>query len=143
MSSMRLSHLPPRPVPMRLAVAIAAMLATASAQATAGAPDAQVSLLEQRDRMPAEFREHLFGNPLTVRVELDGQYLGDAEVLLHEDNRVQLIGFVESIDSPWPQSERTRWAEQLAEPLPLGQTEVQRGQATALRRCTSVWPIRC
>lgn len=120
MSSMRLSHLPPRPVPLRLAVAIAAMLAAASAQATAGVPDAQVSLLEQRDRMPAEFREHLFGNPLTVRVELEGQYLGDAEVLLHEDNRVQLIGFVESIDSPWPQSERTRWAEQLAEPLPLG-----------------------
>ncbi|WP_204302864.1 hypothetical protein, partial [Stenotrophomonas maltophilia] len=62
----------------------------------------------------------LFGNPLTVRVELDGDYLGDAEVLLHEDNRVQLFGFGEAHGSTWPESERTRWADALAEPLLLG-----------------------
>ncbi len=104
----------------RLTVAIGAVVVAASSQAAGLALGDLPSLLEQRERMPAEFRDHLFGNPLTVRVELDGQYLGDAEVLLHEDNRMQLIGFGESHDSPWPQTERARWAEQLSEPMALG-----------------------
>ncbi|HEL3174126.1 TPA: TcfC E-set like domain-containing protein [Stenotrophomonas maltophilia] len=104
----------------QLAAAIGAAVFAASSQAAGLTLDDLPSLLEQRERMPAEFRAHLFGNPLTVRVELDGRYLGDAEVLLHEDNRVQLVGFGESHDSPWPQTERTRWAEALAEPMALG-----------------------
>lgn len=104
----------------RLASAIGAMVFAASAQAAGLAMGELPSLLEQREHMPAEFREHLFGNPLTVRVELDGRYLGDAEVVLHEDNRVQLVGFGESYDSPWPETERARWREQLAEPMALG-----------------------
>jgi len=105
---------------VRLTVAIGAVVVAASSQAAGLSPGDLPSLLEQRERMPAEFRAHLFGNPLTVRVELDGHYLGDAEVLLHEDNRMQLIGFGESHDSPWPQTERVRWAEQLSEPIALG-----------------------
>ena len=104
----------------RLTVAIGAIVVAASSQAGGLAPDELPSLLQQREHMPAEFRAHLFGNPLTVRVELDGHYLGDAEVVLHEDNRMQLIGFGESHDSPWPHTERVRWAEQLSEPIALG-----------------------
>lgn len=104
----------------RLTVAIGAIVVAASSQAGGLAPDELPSLLEQRERMPAEFRAHLFGTPLTVRVELDGQYLGDAEVVLHDDNRVQVVDFVDSHDSRLPPSERARWATQLAEPLPLG-----------------------
>ncbi len=101
-----------------------------SAHAAGLAPGELPSLLQQRERMPAEFREHLFGNPLTVRVELDGQYLGDAEVLLHEDNRVQVIGFGDSHESRLAQTERARWGEQLAEPMALGVCRQQcRGMA--------------
>lgn len=104
----------------RLAAAIGALVFAASAQAAGLALGELPSLLAQREQMPAEFREHLFGTPLTVRVELDGRYLGDAEVVLHEDNRVQLVGFGESYNSPWPDTERARWREQLAEPMALG-----------------------
>ncbi len=111
---------PASPALARLAAGIGAVVFAASSHAAGLALGELPSLLEQRERMPAEFREHLFGNPLTVRVELDGGYLGDAEVLLHEDNRVQLIGFGEAHDSPLPQTERSRWAEVLAEPMALG-----------------------
>lgn len=104
----------------RLTIAVVAALSAASAHAAGLAAGELPSLLEQRQRMPAEFRDHLFGSPLTVRVELDGRYLGDAEVMLHDDNRVQVIGFGDSHDSPWPETERARWAEQLAEPMALG-----------------------
>ncbi|HFF3761908.1 TcfC E-set like domain-containing protein [Stenotrophomonas maltophilia] len=103
-----------------LATAVGTLVATASAQAAGMVLGELPSLLEQRERMPAEFRTHLFGSPLTVRVELDGRYLGDAEVVLHEDNRVQVLAFTEAHESPWPETERMRWAEQLAEPMPLG-----------------------
>ena len=111
---------PASPALARLAAGIGAVVFAASSHAAGLALGELPSLLEQRERMPAEFREHLFGNLLTVRVELDGRYLGDAEVLLHEDNRVQLIGFGEAHDSPLPQTERSRWAEVLAEPMTLG-----------------------
>lgn len=110
-----------RRIPLaRLAAAVAGALLGASANAAGLAIGELPSLLAQRERMPAEFRAHLFGTPLTVRVELDGQYLGDAEVVLHDDNSVQVVRFVDSHDSRLPPSERTRWATQLAEPLPLG-----------------------
>lgn len=114
----------------RLATAIGAVVLATSAHAAGLAPGELPSLLQQRERMPAEFREHLFGSPLTVRVELDGQYLGDAEVLLHEDNRVQVIGFGDSHESRLAQTERARWGEQLAEPMALGVCRQQcRGMA--------------
>ncbi|HBS56455.1 MAG TPA: fimbrial protein [Stenotrophomonas sp.] len=103
-----------------LATAVAALVTATSTQAAGLALGELPSLLEQRDRMPAEFRSHLFGAPLTVRVDLDGRYLGDAEVVLHEDNRVQLLAFTEAYESPWPETERARWAQQLAQPMPLG-----------------------
>lgn len=127
---MRPSSFHHRPRPARLGIAVAALLFASGAHASV--PAEQASLLEQRERMPADFREHLFGNPLTVRVELDGQYLGDAEVLLHDDNRLQLIGFVDSSDSPLPHTERTRWTDALAEPQPLGVCTSRCGGLAAL-----------
>ncbi|WP_249404995.1 TcfC E-set like domain-containing protein [Stenotrophomonas sp. CFBP 13725] len=104
-----------------LAAATLCLLATmAAVPAHASADGGLGTLLHQRERMPAEFREHLFGTPLTVRVELDGTYLGNADVVLGEDNSVQLIGFVESHDSELPASDRARWSALLADPVPLG-----------------------
>ncbi|MGE6334596.1 TcfC E-set like domain-containing protein [Stenotrophomonas sp. NPDC077659] len=116
---MRPHTAPFRPL-ARLATAISTALLALPATAAGVAPDDLPSLLEQRERMPVEFREHLFGNPLTVRVELDGTYLGDAEVVLHEDNRVQIVAFSDSTGSALPATERARWVEQLAEPMALG-----------------------
>lgn len=110
------------PSPLRptlLALATACVLATLSASPAHGVADVQ-SLQQQRQHMPAEFREHLFGAPLSVRVELDGRYLGDAQVLLHEDNRLQLLTFDDSHDSTLPASDRDRWASRLSQPVPLG-----------------------
>lgn len=104
----------------RLAAAVAGVLVAATSQAGGLALGELPSLQVQQHQMPAEFREHLFGSPLTVRVELDGRYLGDAQVVLYEDNRVQLVTFEDSHDSPWPETERTQWAQRLAEPMPLG-----------------------
>jgi len=107
--------------PTLLALATAAVLATVAAQPAYAAADGSVqSLQQQREQMPAEFREHLFGAPLSVRVELDGRYLGDAQVLLYEDNRLQVLAFDESYDSTLSASDRERWAGVLAQPLPLG-----------------------
>ncbi|WP_409460908.1 TcfC E-set like domain-containing protein [Stenotrophomonas maltophilia] len=113
--------MPPIQRPAALAVAVAGAIALLAmvprhARAEAGLH----TLQQQRERMPAEFREHLFGTPLSVRVELDGTFLGDAEVLLHEDNRLQLLAFGDSYDSALPAAERERWAAYLAEPVPLG-----------------------
>ncbi|AWH29567.1 fimbrial protein [Stenotrophomonas sp. YAU14A_MKIMI4_1] len=79
-----------------------------------------MSLADQRERMPAEFREHLFDAPLSVRVELDGQYLGDAEIILNDDSKVAVLRFSESYDSVLSEADRNRVAEQLAEPVALG-----------------------
>lgn len=80
----------------------------------------QRSLFVQSGQMPDEFRDHLFGVPLAVRVEKDGAYLGNAQVILGRDETVQLIGFDESHDSPLSEAERVRWHAALAEPVPLG-----------------------
>lgn len=104
----------------RLSAAIAALFAAPAALAAGAALGDLPSLLQQRERMPAEFRSHLFGSPLTVRVELDGRYLGDAEVLLHEDNRVQVLGFSDVDGSDASAAERAHWGETLAEPMLLG-----------------------
>lgn len=124
--------LPARVRLLPLAIAVSTALWAGSLHAAGLAPGELPSLLEQRERMPVEFREHLFGSPLTIRVELDGRYLGDAEVVLHEDNRVQVIAFGEYPDSPWPETERARWAAQLAEPMPLGICAASCGGLAAL-----------
>lgn len=107
-----------------------ALVALSAAKASGDAPTGD--LQQQRQQMPAEFRQHLFGTPLSVRVELDGTYLGDAEVVLSEDNRVQLLAFGESHDSPLPAGEREHLASQLAEPVPLGRCHSQCGGLSAV-----------
>ncbi len=56
----------------RLATAIGAVVLHLSACGRPRAGRAAQPAAAARERMPAEFREHLFGNLLTVRVELDG-----------------------------------------------------------------------
>lgn len=77
-------------------------------------------LLDQAESMPADFREHFFDVPVTVRVERDGRYLGDAKILLSPRNTVQLLQFTETYESTLSAEERERWGGYLNQPRPLG-----------------------
>jgi len=79
-----------------------------------------VGVLSQAQGLPAEFNEHFFDVPLAVRIDLDGQPLGEALIALDRRDRVQLVEFVDSDGEPSLQPLRQRWAAQLADPVPLG-----------------------
>lgn len=93
---------------------------------TAGAPQAATpssppSLAQQAAAMPADFRAHFFNAPISARVMLDGRLLGDASIVLGEDERVQLISFTDVSASEATEAERQRWLSALSHPVPLGQ----------------------
>lgn len=119
-----------RPRYRLLAIAIMVHCSSAAVPTARAAPAAwdSLNLLDQADGLPEDFRDHFFDVPLVLRVERDGQYLGDARALLSRDNRLQLLDFIDSQDSRLPTSERERWLAALAESRPLGPCE---------RRCDS------
>lgn len=104
-----------------LPIATAVMLYCSSAAASA-APAAleSLTLLDQAGGLPDDFRDHFFDVPLVVRVERDGQFLGDARALLTRENTLSLLEFTDSHDSTEPAAERARWLQVLATPRPLG-----------------------
>lgn len=79
-----------------------------------------LNLLEQAGGLPEDFQAHFFDAPLVVRVERDGQYLGDARALLSRRNTIELIEFTDSVDSRLPTAERERWLAALTTPRALG-----------------------
>lgn len=105
-----------------LFVATLLYCASAEAEAASGALG-NLSLLDQTGGLPEDFREHFFDVPLTLRVERDGQLLGEAKVVLSQNNTVQLVEFTDTYDSKLPESERKRWADYLSTPRRLGSCE--------------------
>ncbi len=107
--------------PRLLPIATAVMLYCSSAVVQA-APAAleSLTLLDQAGGLPDDFRDHFFDVPLVVRVERDGQYLGDARAMLSRENTLSLLEFTDSHDSTEPAAERERWLKVLATPRPLG-----------------------
>lgn len=105
-----------------LATAAVLYCGCAAVQAAPAALDS-LNLLDQAGALPEDFRDHFFGVPLVLRVQRDGQYLGDARAVLSPDNTLQLIDFVDSHASLLPDSERMRWLAVLAEPRALGPCE--------------------
>lgn len=95
---------------------------SSGADATAGTLG-NLSLLDQTEGLPEDFREHFFDAPLTVRVERDGQLLGEAKIVLSQSNTVQLVEFTDTHDSRIPESERRHWADYLGTPRALGACE--------------------
>jgi hypothetical protein len=71
--------------------------------------------------MPADFRSHFFNAPISARVMLDGKLLGDASIVLSEDERVQIVNFTDVSSSEWTETERQRWLTAFSQPLALGQ----------------------
>lgn len=94
--------------------------AIATASQSTIKPGTSLSLLEQTEGLPDDFLEHFFDLPLTVRMEQDGKFLGEARVVLSRDNRVQLLDFIDVYDSRFSIAQRERWSELLSQPTPLG-----------------------
>lgn len=78
-------------------------------------------LLQQAERLPEEFRQHVFDVPLATRVEKNGKHLGDALVLLSRAGTVQLLQFTEHGADGVSPTEQARWETLLSQPQPLGQ----------------------
>lgn len=73
--------------------------------------------------LPTEFREALFSAPVSARVMLNGKVLGDAMVMLSENDMVSILEFTDSHDSAYDESMRDAWKTRLSQPVRLGSCE--------------------
>ncbi|MCR4538720.1 CS1-pili formation C-terminal domain-containing protein [Pseudomonas sp. 18.1.10] len=78
------------------------------------------NLLSQSQGLPEDFEQHFFDVPLAVRVELDQQFLGEAMIVLGRDDRITLLEFTDSGDSPISASTRATWEQLLQQGMALG-----------------------
>lgn len=83
------------------------------------------SLMEQVKALPNDFQQYFFGTPISARVLLDREVLGDAMIILSRDNRVQILNFIDSYDSHYSEQEREQWQARLSSLTPMGQCEKQ------------------
>ncbi|MDX2125126.1 MAG: TcfC E-set like domain-containing protein [Aeromonas hydrophila] len=79
-----------------------------------------LDLLQQAESLPDDFADHFFGVPLAVRVLVDGQLLGEGEVVLGKDTSVQLLTLTDSHESELSERDRQHWSQILASPHQLG-----------------------
>lgn len=109
-----------RQVPLLLSVG--ALLLNV-APAASEQPAAALTILTQSESLPDDFRAHFFNAPLSVRVELNGEFVGDAMIMLSEKNTVQLLEFTDTETSEVPAAARNQLGSQLSEPVALGACE--------------------
>ncbi len=79
-----------------------------------------LDLLQQAESLPDDFADHFFGVPLAVRILLDGQLLGEGEVVLGKDTSVQLLTLTDSYESELSERDRQHWSQILSSPHQLG-----------------------
>ena len=79
-----------------------------------------IPVLQQAEQLQADFASHLFNVPLVVRVELNSKYLGDALLVLTQDDQVQLLSFTDAYNSPYDDAERNFWLQELSDKVALG-----------------------
>ena len=75
-----------------------------------------LDLLQQVEGLPDGFADHFFGVPLAVRILVDGQLLGEGEIVLGRDTSVQLLTLRDAQESELDERARQRWVEVLAAP---------------------------
>ncbi|HHQ4776716.1 TPA: CS1-pili formation C-terminal domain-containing protein [Aeromonas veronii] len=96
------------------------------AWATTGGRVAQpLDLLQQAEELPDGFADHFFGVPLAVRILVDGQLLGEGEIVLGKDTSVQLLTLTDSYESELSERDRQRWSKVLAASHRLGPCQNQ------------------
>ena len=106
----------------RTLIVVCSILASAGVKAESGSTSS-LDVLNQAEHLPAGFREHFFDVPLAVRVDLDGQVMGDAMVILSRDKKIRVLSFTDTQDSTLPEADRARWLDILAHFTPLGSCE--------------------
>lgn len=77
-------------------------------------------MLAQAEGLPAEFRDHFFDVPLVVLVELNGELLGEAKILVSRDEVVHLVDFTDISDSKIDSARRKIWTDVLRAGTRLG-----------------------
>ena len=95
-----------------------ALLLCASAWAAPGTTPG--NLLSQSQGLPEDFEQHFFDVPLAVRLELDQQFLGEAMIVLGRDDRITLLEFTDTGDSPVSATTRANWEQLLQQGMALG-----------------------
>ncbi|MCX7129732.1 TcfC E-set like domain-containing protein, partial [Aeromonas sp.] len=76
--------------------------------------------MQQAEDLPDGFADHFFGVPLAVRILVDGQLLGEGEIVLGKDTSVQLLALTDSHDSELDERARQHWSKVLVVPHRLG-----------------------
>ncbi|WP_429153104.1 CS1-pili formation C-terminal domain-containing protein [Aeromonas hydrophila] len=79
-----------------------------------------LDLFQQAESLPDGFADHFFGVPLAVRILLDGQQLGEGEIVLGKDTSVQLLTLTDSYESELSERDRQHWSQILFSPHQLG-----------------------
>ncbi len=103
-----------------LALGLLSLVALSPTTVTGNTNIATTALSSQAQGLPREFNEHFYDVPLAVHVDLDGRGLGEALITLDRQERVQLIEFTADEEGRAPDPLRQRWADYLADPVPLG-----------------------
>lgn len=87
-----------------------------------GAANARTeSLMSQTALMPEDFKAHFFNSPLSAKVTLNGKKLGDAMIVLTEDNQTRIVQFTDVSDSEYTEEDRQRWLQAFSTLVPLGE----------------------
>ncbi|KRP44703.1 Outer membrane usher protein FimD/PapC [Pseudomonas libanensis] len=103
-----------------IAAALALLIGTSALATQANAASTPGSLITQAQGLPSGFAEHFFDVPLAVRVDLDQQPLGEAMIVLTQDDRVSLLEFTDTGDSKVPAATRDTWQAILEKGVALG-----------------------
>lgn len=97
-------------------------VALSAPYSASAAPMTTTSLLKQTEQLPAGFAEHFFDVPLAVRIELNGQLLGEGMITLSHDERVRLLEFTHSVDVQGEMLRRQElWGQILQQERKLGE----------------------
>jgi len=103
-----------------IAAMLALLIGTSALAAQANAASTPGSLITQAQGLPSGFAEHFFDVPLAVRIDLDQQPLGEALIVLTQDDRVSLLEFTDTADSKVPAVTRDTWQAILEKGVALG-----------------------
>jgi len=95
------------------------------AWATGGHVAQPLDLLQQAEDLPDGFADYFFGVPLTVRILVDGQLLGEGEIVLGKDTSVQLLALTDGHESVLEERDRQRWSKVLTASHRLGPCQNQ------------------
>lgn len=103
-----------------IAATLALLIGTSALAAQANAASTPGSLITQAQGLPSGFAEHFFDVPLAVRIDLDQQPLGEALIVLTQDDRVSLLEFTDTGDSKVAATTRDTWQAILEKGVALG-----------------------